>query len=203
MILEAAGRLFERDGYVNTTMETIAVEAGVAVKTVYAAFTTKSRLLRSLWDLLLKGDQDDAPVAQRAWYRDMIEELDPARQLRMNARQSATVKARIGPLLRVIREAASVDADSAALWQLIQSDFYANQRALVDSIDDHGGLRADLDPAIATDILGAQHPRYLVGWRPRLDADSSRPGLPRSLHKNSSPHRRAPRRGRMGRVPDS
>jgi AcrR family transcriptional regulator len=172
VILEAAGRLFERDGYVNTTMEAIALEAGVAGKTVYAAFTTKSRLLRSLWDLLLKGDQDDAPVAQRAWYRDMIEEPDPARQLRMNARQSAAVKARIGPLLRVISEAASVDDDSAALWQLIQSDFYANQRALVDSIHDHGGLRADLDPAIATDILWTlNHPNTWLllverGWTP-------------------------------------
>ena len=47
------------------TMEQVAAEAGVALKTVYIAFTTKSGLLRALWDLRLKGDQDQATVAER------------------------------------------------------------------------------------------------------------------------------------------
>ena len=38
-------------------MEQIAAEAGVALKTVYIGFTTKSGLLRALWDLRLKGDR--------------------------------------------------------------------------------------------------------------------------------------------------
>ena len=41
-ILEAAQRLFERDGYGATTMAAIAAEAGVALKTVYLAFETKA-----------------------------------------------------------------------------------------------------------------------------------------------------------------
>ena len=41
-ILEAAQRLFERRGYPATTMEQVATEAGVALKTVYLAFATKS-----------------------------------------------------------------------------------------------------------------------------------------------------------------
>jgi AcrR family transcriptional regulator len=152
-ILDAAQRLFERDGYVATTMEAIAAETGVALKTVYSAFTTKSGVLRALWDLLLKGDVDDAPVAERPWYRDMLDEPDPERQLRLNAHNARAVKSRIGPLLRVIRSAAAVDPDSAALWHLIQSDFYENQRTLVDAIHERGGLRADLDPTQATDLL--------------------------------------------------
>jgi AcrR family transcriptional regulator len=152
-ILDAAQRLFERDGYVATTMEAIAAEAGVALKTVYSAFTTKSGLLRAVWDLLLKGDVDDAPVADRSWYRQMLEEPDPLRQLQLNASNARAVKTRIGPLLRVIRDAATVDADGAALWNLIQADFYENQRVLVASIHEHGGLRPGLDPASATDIL--------------------------------------------------
>ncbi len=152
-ILDAAQVLFERDGYVPTTMEAIAAEAGVALKTVYSAFSTKSGLLRSLWDLLLKGDTDDAPVADRSWYRDMLAEPDPERLLRRNARNARVVKSRIGPLLAAIRSAAVVDPDGAALWRLIQSDFYANQRAVVDAVAERGGLRPGLDPARATDIL--------------------------------------------------
>ena len=63
-ILEAAQRLFERDGYGATTMAAIAAEAGVALKTVYLAFETKSGLLRALWHLRLRGDEDEAPVGR-------------------------------------------------------------------------------------------------------------------------------------------
>ncbi len=61
-ILAAAQRLFEQQGYAATTMAEIAAEAGVALKTVYTAFETKSGVLRALWNLLLRGDEDDVPV---------------------------------------------------------------------------------------------------------------------------------------------
>jgi AcrR family transcriptional regulator len=158
-ILEAAQRLFEEHGYVATTMDAIAIEARVALKTVYSAFATKSGLLRALWDLLLKGDADDAPVADRPWYREVLQEPDPERQLRLNARNACVVKRRIGPILRVIRSAAAVEPDADALWQLIQSDFYANQRVLVAAVHERGGLRPDLDVDRATDILWSlSHP---------------------------------------------
>src|SRR3954465_12197510 len=108
-MLQAAQRLFERDGYVATTVEDIATEAGVALKTVYSAFTTKSGLLRALWDLLLKGDAGDAPVSDQTWFREMIETEDSELQLRLNARNARMVKTRIGPLLGVIRSASTVD----------------------------------------------------------------------------------------------
>src|SRR5713226_5759145 len=102
-ILEGAQRLFEQQGFAATTMAAIAAEAGVALKTVYVAFETKSGVLRALWNLLLRGDEDDAPVAERQWYRDVIEEPDPERQLRLNARNSRAVKERAGQTLGVIR----------------------------------------------------------------------------------------------------
>ena len=46
-IIAAAQRLFERQGYAATTMAAIAAEAGVALKTVYLAFETKSGVLRA------------------------------------------------------------------------------------------------------------------------------------------------------------
>src|SRR4029077_6594838 len=102
-ILGAAQRLFEQQGYAATKMSEIASEAGVALKTVYAAFETKSGVLRALWNMLLRGDDDDAPVMERQWYLDVLEEPDPERQLRLNARNARAVKERIAPLLDVIR----------------------------------------------------------------------------------------------------
>lgn len=172
-ILEAAQALFERDGYAATTIAAVAREAGVATKTVYLAFETKSGLLRALWHLLLRGDEDDIPIAERAWYRAMLDEPDPARRLAIGARGARTVKERAGGLLRVIRTAASVDADAAALWGRIESDFHTNQMAIVETVHRDGALRRGLGVARATDILWTlNHPDvwFLLvderGWTP-------------------------------------
>ena len=73
-ILEAAHRLFERHGYGTTTMAAIAAEAGVALKTVYLAFETKSGVLRALWNLRLRAGLDEVPIAQQEWYREALQE---------------------------------------------------------------------------------------------------------------------------------
>jgi AcrR family transcriptional regulator len=152
-ILEAAQRLFERQGYAATTIAAIAAEAGVALKTVYVAFETKSGVLRALWHLLLRGDQEEAPVGEREWYRELLVEPDPEQQLRLMARQSRIVKLRIGAVLEVIRTAAPSDPDIAALWERIQTDFHALQRGLVESLAAKRALRPSLDVDRATDIL--------------------------------------------------
>jgi AcrR family transcriptional regulator len=172
-ILEAAERLFGEQGYPATTMEQVAAEAGVALKTVYVAFSTKSGLLRALWDLRLKGDQDDAAVADRPWYRELLEEPDPERQLRGNAANASVVKRRIGGVLKILRSAAPVDRDAEALWRLIQTDFYDNQRVIVQSLQAKGALAPGLDVDRATDVLWTlNHPDVWLllvadrGWTP-------------------------------------
>jgi AcrR family transcriptional regulator len=172
-ILEAAQRLFERQGYPATTMAAIASEAGVAGKTVYLAFETKSGVLRALWNLQLRGDVGDAPVAERRFYLDVLEEPDAERQLRLLARNSCAVKLRIGGVIEVIRAAAPIDPDIDALWNRIQAEFHANQRTIVQSLSDKGALRPELGIDRATDILWTlNHPdvwHLLVverGWAP-------------------------------------
>jgi AcrR family transcriptional regulator len=172
-ILDAAQRLFERDGFPGTTMDAIAGEATVSLKTVYLGFETKGRLLRAVWDRALKGDEADAPVEVRPWYVELLEERDPARKLRLVARNSCVVKRRIGALLRAIREAAPADPESRALWDLIQSDFYVNQRRIVETLDEAHALAPHLDVTRAADILWTlNHPDVWLllvgqrGWTP-------------------------------------
>lgn len=172
-IVRAAQGLFEAQGYAATTMAAIAAEADVALKTVYLAFDTKPRLLRAVWDLALKGDDADAPVAERPWYVTVLEEPDPERKLRRLAEASCTVKQRIAAVLRVIRDAAPSDEEIGALWMLIQSDFHANQGAVVATLDKAKALAPRLDAARATDILWTlNHPDVWLllvgerGWTP-------------------------------------
>jgi AcrR family transcriptional regulator len=172
-ILEAAQRLFEQHGYAATSMAAIADEAGVALKTVYLAFETKSGMLRALWHALLRGDQDDLPVGEQAWFRKVLEEPDADRQVRLNARNSRAVKVRAAALMEVIRSAAPVDPEIGALWNRIQTEFYENQRSIVESLAEKCGLSPGLDVDRATDILWTlNHPDVywlLVnerGWTP-------------------------------------
>ena len=152
-ILEAAQRLFEEHGYATTTMAAIAAEAGVALKTVYVTFESKSGVLRALWNLLLRGDEGEAPVAERGWYRDVLDEPEPERQLRLTAQSSRLVKFRVGALLEVIRNAAPTDPDIGRLWERIQSEFHANQRVIVESLAEKRALKPGLSVDRAADIL--------------------------------------------------
>jgi AcrR family transcriptional regulator len=172
-ILAAAKRRFEEHGYAATTVAEIAAEAGVATKTVYLAFESKGGVLRALWNLLLRGEQDDRPIAEQAWYREVLENPDPERQLRLNARNSAQAKLRISSILEVIRSAAAADPEIDVLWQRIQSDYRANQRAIVESLSQRQALSPGLDLEHAADVLWTiNHPntwQLLVvqrGWTP-------------------------------------
>ena len=168
-ILDAAQRLFERQGYVSTTMEAISAEAGVALKTVYVAFETKSGLLRALWNHLLRGGRDEVPVAEQQRYREILAEPDAERQLRVTVRNSVVVKRRIAGVAEVIRSASTIDPDIGALWKRIQSEFHANQRVIVERLDAKGRLAPGLDVDRAADILWTlNHPnlwQLLVGER--------------------------------------
>ena len=172
-ILEAAQRLFERDGYSATSMAAIAAQANVSLKTVYVTFETKSGLLRALWHMLLRGDEDAVPVGERPWFRAVLDEPDPERQLRLNVRNAKLVRARVGPLLQVVRRAASADPEVDELWTRIQTEFYDNQRSVVEVLHEKKALKPGLDVARATDILWTlNHPDLywlLVnerGWTP-------------------------------------
>ena len=173
-ILDAAQRLFEEQGYAATPMSAIAAEAGVALKTVYVAFETKSGVLRALWNLLLRGDEADIPIPQRAWYREVLAETDPERAVRLGAHNARLVKERAGGVLAVIRNAAHSDPDVGALWDRIGTEFYDNQRAVVERLHKLKALRPGLGVTRGADLLWTlNHPdvwELLVrqrGWTPQ------------------------------------
>ena len=78
-IAEAARRLFAEHGYGSTSMESIAAEAGVAVRTVYSAFGSKREILSLICELWLEA----AEARERAGQ--VLAEPDPGRRLRAAA----------------------------------------------------------------------------------------------------------------------
>jgi AcrR family transcriptional regulator len=167
-ILEAAERLFTQHGYTGTSVADIAHTAGVALKTVYAAFGTKAEVLRALWNLRMRGDSEPAPMAERPWYREIIREPDPRRRLALVARNARIVRERTATLTEVVRQAAPADEHIAELWKRFEREFYdRGMRGITDTLERDGVLGTDL--ATATDILWAlSHPDlYLLLVRER------------------------------------
>jgi AcrR family transcriptional regulator len=171
-ILEAAERLFAVRSYAGTSVGEIAEAAGVALKTVYAVFGTKAEVLRALWNLRMRGDEEPVPLAERAWFRETIDEPDPSRRLALLARNARIVRERTGVLPEVVQQAAPLDEQIAELWERFQREFYERgMRAIAKTLERDGVLSADLKTA--TDILWTlTHPDlYLLlvhrrGWKP-------------------------------------
>ncbi len=173
-ILDAALRLFAERGYAKTSMTAIAAESGVAVKTVYLVFASKRGLLLALWHLLLRGDEEPVPVGERPWFLEVVNEPDPERLLRLNARNSRVVKERAGTLLEILRGAAPGDSELQNLWRRIEKEFYDNQRAIAEQLHQTGALKAGLDADRGADILWTlNHPSVYAmlvgdrGWTPQ------------------------------------
>ena len=71
-LVDAATRLFVRNGYVATTLTAVAEEAGVAPRTVYLRFGTKVALFARVMDVAVVGDTapvdlEHRPTTQRAF----------------------------------------------------------------------------------------------------------------------------------------
>lgn len=152
-ILDAAQRLFERKGYGATSMPDIAKEAGVAIKTIYLYVDSKAGLVLALWEARLAGDEAAVPVLERDWFREVSDEPDPERKLRLVAAQGRRVKTNSGSLLEMIRTAASSDPEIAKLWEAIEAKLLMVQQSIVEQLHDSRSLAPSLDIATATDIL--------------------------------------------------
>jgi AcrR family transcriptional regulator len=113
-VIEAAGRLFRERGYVATTMNDIAKEAGVALQSVYNAGRSKSDLLHLVTDVAVGGDDRDVTLLDRPNFAAIAAEPDAVRQIELIAALIASTLERVAPVWIAYREAAAVDAKAAA-----------------------------------------------------------------------------------------
>ncbi|HET7013434.1 MAG TPA: TetR family transcriptional regulator [Streptosporangiaceae bacterium] len=154
-ILDAAEALFVRDGYAATTIAAIAMQADVAVQTVYAVFATKRAILAELLAVRTVGDDNTAHLKDRADWRAMESEADPGRQLALLAAIATRIGERMGALYTVLAGAADSDPEIAHLYQLQQLIRHEDQQRVARSLAQKGALRPGLSPDRATDIMWA------------------------------------------------
>lgn len=153
VMLAAAYDLFVQQGYVATSMASIAEQAGVAVQTVHFTFHTKARLLAEVVEVYSAGEAGPSPVMERAWVREALESTDPFRALAVVIEHGVEIYARIAALEPAATEAASLDTEFAASWQATADGRHAGQRRIIEALNRLGALRPGLSVARATDIL--------------------------------------------------
>jgi AcrR family transcriptional regulator len=151
-VVEAATRLFVQNGYVATTIEHVAEDAGVAVQTVYYIFGTKRNLLAAVLDASVAGDVEPVAVLERDWVEALRAEQDATSAVERLVEATVTIVARTMPIYEVVRRAAA-DPDVGALLQEVRSRRRADQRALIEILSRSGHLRPEVDADIAADVL--------------------------------------------------
>jgi AcrR family transcriptional regulator len=108
LIVKAAEELFLDIGYGVTTIEAIAQRAGVAVSTVYAAFSNKRGILKAIRENWHQASQARDTLQQTS------EEPDPVRRLEMAAHATRRQWETGATMIAIYQSAAAVDADAAA-----------------------------------------------------------------------------------------
>ena len=153
-----AQRLFLEHGYNGTTIAMIAAAAGVAVETVYRSATGKAGLLADAVRAAVAGGDEraDVPVTERPAVRQIIDERDPVRQLRMYAATQPGIWSRVGPLMRVLDAVANSNPSLVELRNHIASERRQGLRqGLGKPLEERGVLRRGLTAQIAGDMIYA------------------------------------------------
>ena len=112
-VIEVAHDLFVSHGYGRTTIADVARSAEVSVETVYSAFGTKANLLRTVWFVRFRGDEQDIRFLDRREVQEMLAEPDLVVRLRRHAVIVTPVFRRFVPLHQALKAAAASESSAA------------------------------------------------------------------------------------------
>jgi TetR/AcrR family transcriptional regulator, regulator of autoinduction and epiphytic fitness len=152
-LLATAARLFATRGYVATSIDEIAREAGIGRATVFTSIGGKPALLKAAYDVALVGDAEAVPLVERSRSRAIRSEPDARRYLELYAKLASEVAGRVATISEVVRSAAGADLEARALYEKMQSERLIGARHIVGDVKSKGGLRKGLDTATAVDIV--------------------------------------------------
>lgn len=163
-ILDAARRLFMKQGFTSTTINEIASEADVAVQTIYSSVGPKADLLIELLGLAVPT----AEIAAMEQRRD--EATDPLQITQIGVRLQRQLMERAGDIIRLFADAAPADPEVRAVWEYYAARSRARIACSMHRLAELGGLAPGLDVETAADIAFVLiHPKAYfefqdLGW---------------------------------------
>ena len=191
-IAQTARRLFRERGYNQSTMESIAAEAGYAVQTVYFHFKSKAAILTRLIDELQANQI--APRYELAMSTD-----SPAKIVRLFAAIAREVCDQGWDLIEALEAAAKGDEALARRLQGWEGGHMFGMTNQTRRLAELGALRPGLDPSTAVDIgwaLTSPDMYRLLRIKRGWDGDAYEQWLVGALARELLPARSRPRLAR-------
>ena len=171
-VVLAARDLFERDGFRQTTIVAVAEAAGVSAESVYKHFGSKANVAKAVFDLVLAGDDEPVPIAQRAAVQTMRDEPDVRAKITLFVDGLAQRQARSASVQILIRDGRHVDDALAPVWATLNDEGLTGMTMLGQHLLDTGRLREGIDLPEVRDVLwnylAIDHYERLVlcqGWQ--------------------------------------
>jgi AcrR family transcriptional regulator len=150
-VVEAASRLFMREGFSGTTIARIAEDAGVSEEMVYKVFGNKIALVQAIRAKALAGE---GPVhAERRSDLMQASQNDPRAIIRGWGVLTMEVAPRVAPVLLLVREAAASDPELARLDEEMDASRLTRMTHNARTLLNGGHLRAGITLDAATDVL--------------------------------------------------
>jgi len=152
-VVLAARDLFERDGFRPTTIAAVAAHADVSPESVYKGFGSKAALAKAVFDLVIAGDDEPIPVAERPAAQAVRDEPDARRKIAMFVAGLAQRQARSARVQILIRDGRHVDDSLARVWAKLNDEGLAGMTMLGRHLLETGQLRDGIDLGEVRDVL--------------------------------------------------
>jgi AcrR family transcriptional regulator len=151
-IVDAAARLFVRNGYVVTSVDEIAAAAGVARATVFGV-GGKAEILKLAYDFAVGGDDEPIRLVERPRSREVRASPDARSYLTGYSAVMTEIYPRLAGIHEVVRGAAQADPEVAELWKNINRGRRSGADTIVADVKKREPLRAGLRPDAAADLV--------------------------------------------------
>ena len=152
-VVLAARDLFERDGFRATTITAIAARAGVSPESIYKGFGSKAALAKAVFEIVIAGDDEPVPVAERPAMQAMRDEPNVRRKIAMFVEGLAQRQARSAKVQILIRDGRHVDDSLVPVWAKLNDEGLVGMTMLGRHLLGSGQLRDGIDLAEVRDVL--------------------------------------------------
>jgi AcrR family transcriptional regulator len=133
-VIEAAQGLFNERGYTAATIEAISERSDTPQATIYRLTSSNLGILKALVDVSVAGDDENTAVLDQPHVRAVISDDEPTEQLVAFAALVSEVMARVGPVHRVVADAARSDQGARSLLAEIAQQRHEGQRRIARSL---------------------------------------------------------------------
>ncbi len=154
-IVEAARALFLEHGFSDTTIATIAKQAGVAPETVYSIYRTKAGLLDAVVRGAVLRDGEPEDPLERTWVKRLVHLPELAARITGFARHTAQTTELTSPIYAIIASAGTGDDELQELQRSLLEMRFGGQREIMIALAQGQSLRPGLTAERAADTFSA------------------------------------------------